>query len=193
MISKYKLGDALRHQLATIKNDLLTDQFNFRRAIQEVSLPIFGGEKLTVMNTHFDAFAQGSDTMQQQVSYLQRLLTDKNDNNESWIIAGDFNLLPPGQYENMDATGRSFYQPDSEFTRIYNQFNVIPSIDQANGADAKEWFTYFPNRSEVTAPDRTLDYFVYSNNMRVNKAEVLQQDTWHISDHLPMIATIKLP
>ena len=193
VISKYKLGDALRHQLATIKNDLLTDQFNFRRAIQEVSLPIFGGEKLTVMNTHFDAFAQGSDTMQQQVSYLQRLLTDKNDNNESWIIAGDFNLLPPGQYENMDATGRSFYQPDSEFTRIYNQFNVIPSIDQANGADAKEWFTYFPNRSEVTAPDRTLDYFVYSNNMRVNKAEVLQQDTWHISDHLPMIANIKLP
>ena len=131
--------------------------------------------------------------MQQQVSYLERLLIDKHDNNEAWMIAGDFNLLPPGQYENMDATSRSFYQPDSEFIRIYDQFNVIPSIKQANGADAKEWFTYFPNRSEVTAPDRTIDYFVYSNNMLVNKAKVLQQNTWHISDHLPMIATIQLP
>ena len=193
VISKYKLGDALRHQLAAIKTDPVSDQFNFRRAIQEVSLPILGGNKLTLMNTHFDAFAQGSDTMQQQVSYLQQLLSDKNANEESWIIAGDFNLLPPGQYENMDATARTYYQPDSEFARIYDQFNVIPSIEQANGADAKDWFTHFPNRSEVSAPDRTIDYFVYSDHMLVNDAKVLQQNTWDISDHLPMIATIKLP
>ena len=193
VISKYKLADALRHQLAIIKTDPITDQFNFRRAIQEVSLPISGGNELTLMNTHFDAFAQGSNTMQQQVSYLQQLLSGKNANGESWIIGGDFNLLPPGQYENMDATARNYYQPDSEFSRIYAQFNVIPSIEQTNGADANSWFTHFPNRKEVSGPDRTIDYFVYSDHIQVSDAQVLQQNTWHISDHLPMIATIKLP
>ncbi|WP_443627882.1 endonuclease/exonuclease/phosphatase family protein [Candidatus Njordibacter sp. Uisw_002] len=193
VISKYKLGNALRHQLATIKTDPISDQFNFRRAIQEVSLPINNGSQLTLMNTHFDAFAQGSNTMQQQVAYLEKLLTDKTAKGQPWMIAGDLNLLPPGQYENMDATARSYYQPKSELTGIYQQFNVIPSLEQANGANAKEWFTHFPNRLEVTAPDRTIDYFVHSDQLQVEDAKVLQKNTWHISDHLPMIVTIAIP
>ncbi|MDC9720584.1 MAG: endonuclease/exonuclease/phosphatase family protein [Gammaproteobacteria bacterium] len=193
VISKYKLSDALRHQLATIKTDPVSDQFNFRRAIQEVNLPIEGGGRLSLMNTHFDAFAQGSDTMQQQVSYLENLLAEKNSAGEAWLIAGDFNLLPPGQYQNMDAMARTYYQPNSEFARIYHQFNVIPSIEQANGPNAKAWFTHFPNRKEVTAPDRTIDYFVYSDHLSVSKTQVLQDNTWHISDHLPMIGTIAIP
>ena len=196
VISKYKLGDALRHQLATIKTDPVSDQFNFRRAIQEVSLPISsdtGTSKLTLMNTHFDAFAQGSDTMQQQVAYLEQLLSDKSAKGQQWMIAGDFNLLPPGQYENMDATARTYYQPKSELEGIYQQFNVIPSLAQANGPNANQWFTHFPNRLEVTAPDRTIDYFVHSDQLQVQDAQVLQQNTWHISDHLPMIVTIALP
>ena len=193
VISKYKLGDALRHQLPSIKADLVTDQFNFRRAIQEVSLPVTGGNKLTLMNTHFDAFAQGSDTMQQQVAYLQRLLNGKNENGEAWIIAGDFNLLPPGQYENLSAKARAYYQSDSEFALIYDQFNVIPTLEQANGPDASDWFTHFPNGKEILGPDRTIDYFIYSDHLKVGDAQVIQQNTWHISDHLPMITTIQLP
>jgi endonuclease/exonuclease/phosphatase family metal-dependent hydrolase len=193
VISKYKLGTALRHQLASIKTDPVSDQFNFRRAIQEVSFPVTGGNKLTVMNTHFDAFAQGSDTMQQQVSYLKRLLNGKNENGESWIIAGDFNLLPPGQYEKMDATARNYYQPNSEFAHIYDQFNVIPTLEQTSGPNASNWFTHFPNRKEVSGPDRTIDYFVYSDQMQMDDAYVIQQNTLHISDHLPMVATITLP
>jgi endonuclease/exonuclease/phosphatase family metal-dependent hydrolase len=193
VISKYKLGTALRHQLATIKTDPVTDQFNFRRAIQEVSLPIAGGSQLTVMNTHFDAFAQGSDTMQQQVSYMEQLLAQKNAAGEAWMLAGDLNLLPPGQYDVVDDTARNYYQPVSELTRIYQQFNVIPSLEQANGSNAKDWFTHFPNRKEVAGPDRTIDFFVYSEGLNVSLAQVLQDNTWHISDHLPMIATITLP
>ncbi|MCS5558640.1 MAG: endonuclease/exonuclease/phosphatase family protein, partial [Oceanospirillaceae bacterium] len=126
VISKYKLSDALRHQLATIKADPVTDQFNFRRAIQEVTLPVSDGSKLSLMNTHFDAFAQGSDTMQQQVLYMEQLLAGKNANGEAWVIAGDLNLLPPGQYDNMDNDAKGYYQPTSELERIYTQFNVIP-------------------------------------------------------------------
>ena len=193
VISKYKLGDALRHQLASIKTDPITDQFNFRRAIQEVSLPVAGGNKLTLMNTHFDAFAQGSDTMQQQVAYLKQLLNNKNQNGEAWVIAGDFNLLPPGQYEKLSTKARAYYQPESEFSSIYDQFNVIPTLEQANGPDASQWFTHFPNRKQVSGPDRTIDYLVYSHHLQVDEAQVIQQNTWHISDHLPMTATITLP
>lgn len=193
VISKYKLGTALRHQLATIKTDPVTDQFNFRRAIQEVSLPIAGGSELTLMNTHFDAFAQGSDTMQQQVAYMEQLLAAKNAKGEAWVIAGDLNLLPPGQYDIMDEDAKGYYQPTSELERIYGQFKVIPSIEQANGADAKDWFTHFPNRKEIAGPDRTIDYFVHSDHIQVAGAQVIQKNTWHISDHLPMTMTLTLP
>lgn len=209
VISKYRLGDALRHQLATIKKDPISDQFNFRRAIQEVSLPIAPSaakgsndtneaeaaqaSSLTLMNTHFDAFAQGSNTMQLQVAYLEQLLQQKNQQGDQWMIGGDLNLLPPGQYENMDETARTYYQKQSELARIYDQFNVIPSIEQASGDNANSWFTHFPNRKEVTSPDRTIDYFVYGDKVQVSDAKVLQQNTWHISDHLPMIITITLP
>ena len=193
IISKYKLDSALRHQLATIKADPVTDQFNFRRAIQEVALPVADGSKLSLMNTHFDAFAQGSDTMQQQVAYMEQLLAVKNANGEAWVIAGDLNLLPPGQYDLMDEDAKGYYQPTSELERIYEQFKVIPTIAQANGANAKRWFTHFPNRKEIAGPDRTIDFFVHSDHLQVAGAQVIQQNTWHISDHLPMIMTLTLP
>jgi len=193
VISKYRIDTAMRHQLATIKTYPLYDEFNFKRAIQEVQLPVYGGEPLVLMNTHFDAFAQGSDTMQQQVAYLEQLLTKKTQDAESWLIAGDFNLLPPGQYAMLPTVAQNYYQEKSELTGIYEQFSVVPSAAQATGKDAKQWFTHFPNRKEINAPDRTIDFFVHSQNLTDLQGQVLQDNTWHISDHLPMVASFTIP
>ncbi|HCI02833.1 MAG: endonuclease [Oceanospirillaceae bacterium] len=192
VISKYRIDTALRHQLATIKTFPLYDEFNFKRAIQEVQIPVYGGQPLTLMNTHFDAFAQGSDTMQQQVAYLQELLSQK-DQAEPWLIAGDFNLLPPGQYKLLPEADRNYYQANSELASIYDGFKVVPSIEQATGENARQWFTHFPNRKEAVAPDRTIDFFVHADNLDDLQGQVLQENTWHISDHLPMVAKFTVP
>jgi len=34
---------------------------------------------------------------------------------------------------------------------------------------------------------------VHSDQLQVEDAKVLQKNTWHISDHLPMIVTIAIP
>jgi endonuclease/exonuclease/phosphatase family metal-dependent hydrolase len=193
VISKYQIDTATRHQLATIKTYPLYDEFNFKRAIQEVSLPVYGSQDLVLMNTHFDAFAQGSDTMQQQVAYLDKLLNKKSQANENWLIAGDLNLLPPGQYSMLPKVAQGYYQERTELTDIYAQFKVIPSAEQATGLESQQWFTHFPNRREISAPDRTIDYFIHSDRFTDMQGEVLQDNTWHISDHLPMIATFSLP
>ena len=39
----------------------------------------------------------------------------------------------------------------------------------------------------------TIDYFIHSDRFTDIQGEVLQNNTWHISDHLPMIATFSLP
>lgn len=48
------------------------------------------------MNIHMDAFAQGSDTMERQVDYVVRLLDETEKAGRSFVITGDFNLVPPG-------------------------------------------------------------------------------------------------
>jgi len=193
VISKYQLGYAIRHQLATTKTDPITDAFNFRHAIQEVVMPVAEGSSITIMNTHFKAFSQNFDTIQKQVTYLEKLLHDKNAAGETWLIGGDFNLLPPGQYFTLPDEHRSHYQPISAFERIYEQFNVIPSLQHLAQSDGKDWFTHFPNHYKATAPDRTIDYFIYSDDIPVDQAQVLQKNTWHISDHLPMLITFQVP
>ena len=84
-ISKYAIDDATRYQLAQMPNDLLTRQFDIRRAILETRLPIAGGGELAVLNTHLDAFAQGSDTMQRQVAQTRELLDDLTDEGTPWV------------------------------------------------------------------------------------------------------------
>jgi len=193
VISKYRIDTATRHQLATIKTYPLYDEFNFKRAIQEIQLPVYDSEPLVLMNTHFDAFAQGSDTMQQQVAYLEQLLTKKTKDQEAWLISGDFNLLPPGQYSMLPKVAQNYYQAQTELSGIYDQFSVVPSAEQATGNDAAQWFTHFPNRKEINAPDRTIDYFVHSKSLTDLQGQVLQDNTWHISDHLPMVASFTVP
>ena len=192
-ISKYKISSATRHQLALIPADPVTQQFNLKRAIREVRLPVDGKKELVVMNTHLDAFSQGTDTMQRQVAYLHQLGKKLDEDNMAWAVGGDFNLLPPGQYEQLIPAERAYYVPDTEFKIFYQDFSVVPSLSQLQGEDRHRWFTFFPNGSRSTAPDRTIDYLIHAKSFTLIDSHIRQADTLHISDHLPVVATLKIP
>ncbi len=193
-ISKYAITDATRYQLAQMPNDVLTRQFDIRRAILETRLPVAGGGELAVLNTHLDAFAQGSDTMQRQVARTRELLDDLTDEGVPWVLGGDFNLLPPGrQYDDLGPAQQAYYEPDSELSVLTDVYPSVPSLAEANGEDREQWFTHFPNDPAVDGPDRTIDYLFHAPELEVGDHTVRRDDTLEISDHLPVVATFTLP
>lgn len=193
-LSRYQIDEATRFQLPRMPSDILTRQFDIQRATLETRLPVEGGADLVVHNTHLDAFAQGTDTMQQQVALTRRLLDDLTAAGEPWVLGGDMNLLPPGrQYEDLAPDQRAYYQPDSELSVLTDAYGSVPSLDEANGDDRAAWFTHWPNDPAVDGPNRTIDLLFHGPTLTLGAHEVRQSDTLLISDHLPVIATYTLP
>lgn len=192
IISKYKINKATRYQLPVMPKMWLEKQLQFRRAILEARLPIEGGAELALLNTHMDAFSQGSDTMTKQVATVDRIISRLTKDGVIWAIGGDFNLLPPGAYEYLDEAEKEYYNPQTELKVLTDKYKSIPSIKQTTGDSRTKWFTHFPN-SIKTGPDRTIDYIFYSDKLQLANSYVRQTDTLDISDHLPMIAEFVLP
>lgn len=193
-ISRYRIDEAIRHQLPIMPSDPLTQQFNFRRAILEVRLPVEGGADFAALNTHLDAFAQDTDTMQQQVALTKGLLDDLSTAGNPWVIGGDFNLLPPGpQFENLPPDQRVYYEAASELAVLTDVYPSVPSLDEANGADPSTWFTHYPNDPAVSGPDRTIDFVFFNPILELGDHLVRSGATEAVSDHLPVVATFSLP
>jgi endonuclease/exonuclease/phosphatase family metal-dependent hydrolase len=194
IISKYKIGKSIRHALPLMPGSWIVQQFNIKRAILESSFPFKNGGSLSVLNTHLDAFAQGENTMEKQVGLIDSLLKKKIKTKIPWLIAGDFNLLPPGkQFSNLAPPQQKYFRPDSELEKLTSSYTVIPSLKDANGPEFTKWLTHLPNDPSVKKPDRTIDFFFISPLLVLKEKKVRQNDTHKISDHFPVIIKIKLP
>lgn len=195
IVSKYRITSAQRHQLALMPADPLTQQFNFKRAVLEARLPIAGGGELAVLNTHLDAFAQGSDTMTRQVQQVDAILSQLTQAGLPWLIGGDFNLLPPtpDAYQRLIPSHQSYYNPETEIIPLYERYQAVPSLAEVTSPEYQRWFTHYPNDPAIAGPDRTIDYLFLSPALGLGEHYVRQHDTLTISDHLPLIAEITLP
>ncbi|MCY1347389.1 hypothetical protein D9M69_334960 [compost metagenome] len=156
-------------------------------------LPIRGGGRLAAVNTHLDALDDAPETLRRQVAMTRGLLDQLQRQGLPWVLAGDFNQLPPGQYERLSDLQRSRYPRDSELKALWSRYPMIPSVEEASGAQQAQWFTHYPNDPRVKGPDRTLDYVFHSPNLTRIEARVRQHDTLRISDHLPLTARFFLP
>ncbi|MCY1525462.1 hypothetical protein D9M68_604410 [compost metagenome] len=192
-LSRYRITRAERLQLPLMPANPISRQFNLKRALLVSYLPLRGGGRLAAINTHMDAFAQGNGTMRQQVAMTAGLLDQLQTEGTPWLLGGDFNLLPPGQYRRLPQAQRSWYAPASELSRLAERYPMIPSLEQASGAQQAAWYTHFPNDPSVRGPDRTLDYLLHSPQLTLLDAQVRQHDTLGISDHLPLLARLLLP
>lgn len=195
VVSKYQIKTATRFQLPLIPHDILTQQFYLKRAILETRLPTEGGGEIAILDTHLDAFAQGYDTMEQQVRKVDERLQSLEKEGTPWLIAGDFNLLPPG-FDRKELVDRSedSYRPNSELGLIYGKYPVFPGASLTSGPDRSQYFSYFSNFPEAKGPDRTIDYLFHSPRIQFTQGRVRNTpDTLKISDHLPMIVELKTP
>lgn len=193
--SKYKMApQGQRLALPMFKQDWLTDHFYLRRAIQRQDLPIEGQPSLALLNTHLDAFAQGSDTMNQQVQTTLATVKALDEAKQPWLLGGDFNLLATERaYKTLSPIGQRYFNPKTELEPLISSYQALPSAQEIDGPQAKDWLTHFPNNPKIKAPDRTIDYLFSSSLLKHTERRVRQHDTLAISDHLPLVTTITLP
>lgn len=193
VLSKYRIGQATRHQLALAPADTLSRQFMLKRAVLEARLPVRGGRDLVALCTHLDAFAQGTDTMARQVGQVKAILDGLTREQLPWVIGGDFNLLAPGQaYASLPAGRQVYFNESTEIAPLFDAFQAVPGLEEINGPDRTRWFTHFPNDPAVEAPDMTIDYLFMPKTLRLLEHHVRQHDTLRISDHFPVVATVEI-
>lgn len=192
-LSRFHIESAERLQLPLEANDPFSRQFDKKRALLVSYLPIRDGGHLAAVNTHLDALDDDPETLKRQIAMTRGLLDQLQSEGLPWVLAGDFNQLPPGQYERLPALQRSRYSRDSELRALWSRYPMIPSVEEASGAQQAQWFTHYPNDPRVKGPDRTLDYVFHSPSLTRIEARVRQDDTLRISDHLPLTARFFLP
>ena len=195
IISKYRLTSAKRYALPAITtDDILARQYNLKRAIQRTYMPIEGGGKLNLLNTHLSAYAQGSDTMLRQVAMVDKILEDHAAAGEPVLIAGDFNLLPSdAAYEDLGAGSRKYYNKGgTEIAPLLERYSSVPSLPETLGADRQDWFTHIANDNLSEAPDKTIDYILFTGKLALREHYVRSLGTIKISDHLPVVANFTL-
>lgn len=194
VISKFRILDARRHQLAVMPAHPIMQHFSLKRCLLEVRLAMSDGSAFHVLTTHLSAFAQGSATLQQQVVQIRGILDDLTERRTSWILGGDFNLLPDHKaFVRLPSVQSIYYNPRSEIDLLSAVYRSTPSPEETGGSDFKLWYTHFPNDSKVKRPDRTIDYLFFSPDIDLGHHSVITGEALHLSDHLPVTAQIRLP
>ena len=172
ILSKFEIATSQRIQLSLLNEPRWRQMFNLKRAILATTIPIqHQNMHLHVATTHLSAFSFGDGTLDKQVDKLLNWIQSLPPN-APWILAGDFNLLPPTDDPNRLEDGEKYYQGNS---------NPLQKLSQKyKNAITSENYTYQPFGQK---PDRKIDYVFYGGPISMIESSVISSDT---SDHLPM-------
>ncbi|WLG89746.1 endonuclease/exonuclease/phosphatase family protein [Pseudomonas cucumis] len=193
-LSRYQIEHAERLQLPVASANFISRQFKPKNALLVTHLPLSNGGQMAVFNTHLErATTPLDETLQRQVAAVTKVLDKYESRGTPWLIGGDFNLLPLGQYRRLPAEQRTPYSADSALHVLWDRYPMIPTNNEASGIDRAQWLTHYPNDPGLNGPDRTVDYLFYSPHLKRVEARVRQDDTLRISDHMPVIARFLLP
>lgn len=189
-LSRFRISRAERLQLPQPRADLLSKPFRAKHALLVSYLPLRNGSELAVINTQLaDSKAEGDDATR-QLAMTTSLLDQLENERKPWLLGGDLNLLPPGQYERLSAAQRASFREQSELTPLLARYPSIPTAKEA-GQDV--WLTQFPNDPQLAGSGRTVDYLLHSPRLSRLDGRVRNSDTPSISDHLPLSARLLLP
>ena len=192
LFSRYRLGKARRYQLPCTPGNPIERDFNFKRAILEVEVPLTNGQILAILNTHLEAFPKGTDVMERQVERLLWRLKSLDEQHLAWILGGDFNLLPPGQSALLSREARGLHSEPTEICSIYERYAGVPTVAEATGEHMRRYFTFTQRCGANRLPVRTLDYFFAAPRVTIEKYAVMQEGMTELSDHLPLMGQFRL-
>jgi endonuclease/exonuclease/phosphatase family metal-dependent hydrolase len=187
LFSRYRLGKARRCRLPGVPGNPIDGDFNLKRAILEVELPLANGEFLTILNTHLEAFPKGTDVMERQIRKVLERLNLLTQANQRWILGGDFNLLPPGQSALLTPASRGIHREPSEIDLLFERYSGVPTVSEATGNRMARYFTFTQRSGADRIPVRTLDYLFAAPTITIERYSVEQDGMLSVSDHLPLV------
>ena len=184
VLSRFALDSARRVQLALLQEPRWRQMFNLKRALLSTNIPIKNkNRQLHVATVHLSAFSFGDGTLDKQIDQLVAWIQGIPPNH-AWILAGDFNLLPPNDNPNRLEDGEKYYDAvKNPILKLTSKYNYV---FQGKAPDDESTFTYQPFGQK---PDRKIDFMFYGGSIAVVDAEVISSD---ISDHLPIFAKFVL-
>ena len=179
IFSRFPLYNAKRYQLALLQEPRWRQYFNLKRALLVCEIAIENSPyPLLVATTHLSAFSHGDGTLPKQMAQIQQWI-QSIPAEQPWILAGDFNLLPPEDLPERLGEDAQLYvdsvNPLIEFFSLYKEA-FRDTLAEKNR-------TYLPFGAKE--PDRKIDYVFYGGPIEIQGAVVIR-DAKEISDHLPL-------
>lgn len=185
ILSRFSIQNAQRHQLALLAENRLRQIFNLKRALLSTQTPIEGYPfPLHIGLTHLSAFSYGDGTLLKQAAELDKWMSAHHPK-QPWILAGDFNMLPPGD------DPRRLGEEHKYYADTKNPISTITSKHREAFGDlnAVQNRSYLP--FGASQADRKIDYIFYGGPIEILSAQVLHHHS-NLSDHLPLKVQLRI-
>lgn len=190
-MTRFRITGATRYQLPRLNEPVWRRLFNLRRALLDVRIPLAGGGELALLNTHLSAFSFGDGTLPAQIAFVKRHLHRLELQGTPWILAGDFNSLPPGfDRGELPPRARAYYPEDpSPIAPLFDAFRTPIAAEELVRRGAGAVGTYAP--AEGVPADRTLDYVFAGAHVTLLEQRALHQHL-SLSDHAPLVVRFQV-
>jgi endonuclease/exonuclease/phosphatase family metal-dependent hydrolase len=182
LLSRFPLAHARRTALPALRESRLRRALNLKRAVLSAEIPFEGGN-LAVAVTHLSAWSRGDGTLAKQVEVLAAWMEARERAGQPFVLAGDLNLLPPGDDPSRLPDPTEYADHPNPIERLIPRFRSVIPPERLLDPSSR---TYQPFDG---APQRLLDYMFVSDAIEVRSAA---PDPTDLSDHLPLRATLVL-
>ena len=197
ILSKWRLNDAKRVGLPLIgEQNALVRYFYLKRNLLHAKLKNSDGE-LNLINTHASAYAK-DNTKKQQLKIIKQYADSLNSKGLPFILAGDFNALPPNtkQTQNFEDSvcedadyDADDYSAEVDWMKPYyeNYESAICLGEYAN--NNIKHCTHTTDKNGFW--NRKTDY-IFTNKQFISGSERTIQDWMEASDHAPVLVNYEL-
>lgn len=183
IFSRFALRRAQRHPLPALRESWLRRQFNLRRAILSVELPVEDGRVLQLLDTHLSAFSHGDGTLPEQVRAVAERMAEAERQGRQAIVGGDFNALPPGDDPARLGPDAALYRDEGwPLAELFERWQSAVPLE-AHQDEPERWRTWLPHGSDT--PDRALDHLFTTRGLEILDTTVAS-GLHDLSDHLPL-------
>ena len=183
LLTQTQLSSGERIQLAMLDEGRARRMFNLKRALLWGEVPVQGMElPLAIAVTHLSAFSFGDGTLEKQIGQLQAWMEARPEG-QPWILAGDFNLLPPGDDKMRLEHERDLYADSNNPVDVLFEAGFQEIFADQLAPENRTYLSY-----GTSEPDRKIDYVFYGGPIHLMEAEVIRGEALEISDHLPIRA-----
>ena len=197
ILCKWQLTGAKRIALPLIgEQNFIVRYFYLKRNLLHAKLHHSGGE-LNLLNTHASAYAK-DNTKKQQLEIIKHYADSLNSQGLPFILAGDFNALPPNskQTQNFDDSvckdadyDADDYSSEIDWMKPYYEIYESAICLGEYSNDNEKHFTHTTDKNGFW--NRKTDY-LFTNKNFVDGSGVTIQDWMEASDHAPIIANHEL-